>query len=88
MLDLAPNFALGYNNLANIYYAMGQIERAIENCDRAVDMGLEVHPEFLRLLDRHRGKAKKQAAGKSKAGKPVTANRTHRKGKTGKSKEA
>jgi tetratricopeptide (TPR) repeat protein len=81
MLDMAPNFALGYNNLANVYYAMGDVDKALANCDRALEMGFEVHPDFLKLLDQHRQKAKKQSTGKSKSGKPGTAKKPRRKGK-------
>ena len=55
MLKMAPDFSLGYNNLANAHYLKGEFEEAIKNCDKAVELGFEVHPEFLKLLEPHRG---------------------------------
>jgi tetratricopeptide (TPR) repeat protein len=56
MLELAPDFALGCNNLANAYYMKGEFDEAIKNCDRALELGFEVHPEFLKLLEPYRHK--------------------------------
>jgi tetratricopeptide (TPR) repeat protein len=56
MLDLAPDFSLGFNNLANAYFLKGEFDEAIKNCDKAVELGFEAHPEFLKLLDPHRKK--------------------------------
>lgn len=60
MLELAPDFALGYNNLANAYYIQGEIDEAIKNFDKAVALGFEVHPEFKKILKTHRSKIKKK----------------------------
>ncbi len=60
MLELAPDFALGYNNLANAYYMKGEYEEAVRNCDKAAALGFEVHPEFLKLLDPYRRKESSQ----------------------------
>jgi tetratricopeptide (TPR) repeat protein len=61
MLELAPDFSLGYNNLANAYYIKGLFDEAVRNCDRARELGFEVHPDFLKLLEPHRSKPKKKA---------------------------
>jgi pentatricopeptide repeat protein len=53
MLKMAPDFSLGYNNLANAYYLKGEFDKAIKYCDKAVKLGFEVHPEFLKLLEPH-----------------------------------
>jgi tetratricopeptide (TPR) repeat protein len=54
MLELAPDFSLGYNNLANAYYMKGAFDEAIKNCDKAAELGFQVHPDFLKLLEPHR----------------------------------
>jgi tetratricopeptide (TPR) repeat protein len=82
MLDLAPDFALGYNNLANVYHLLGEMEKAIENCDKALEMGFEVHPDFLKLLEPHRQKAKKQTSGRTKSKKPAVSGTTKKTVKT------
>jgi tetratricopeptide (TPR) repeat protein len=58
MIALASTFALGYNNLANAYYLKGDYDKAVQCCDRAVELEFEVHPDFLKLLEPHRGKIK------------------------------
>jgi tetratricopeptide (TPR) repeat protein len=60
MVALASNFALGYNNLANAYYLKGEYDKAVQCCDRAVELEFEVHPDFLKLLEPHREKQKKK----------------------------
>jgi hypothetical protein len=59
MLKLAPDFALGYNNLANAYYMKDDFEKAVKFSDKAQELGFEVHPEFLALLEPHRNPQKK-----------------------------
>jgi tetratricopeptide (TPR) repeat protein len=85
MLKLAPDFALGYNNLANAYYMKGQFDEAITYCDKAVMLGFEAHPEFMKLLEPHRRKAKKPSAKKSKIKQSKTERKTPKKGKAKKS---
>jgi len=85
MLEQAPNFALGYNNLANVYYHLGKIDKAIEYCDKALSVGFEVHPDFLKLLDPHRKKVKKPSAIKSKTKQSMTKSKPQKKGKAKKS---
>ncbi len=60
MLELAPDFSLGYNNLANAYYLKGEFKKAVKNCDKAVELGFEVHPEFLKLLEIYPKETKKK----------------------------
>jgi tetratricopeptide (TPR) repeat protein len=71
MLELAPNFGLGYNNLANVYYLKGEIDRAIENRDKALELGFEVHPDFFEMLEQCKKRMKKGVSAKKK-GKKVT----------------
>jgi hypothetical protein len=40
----------------------GEYAEAIRHCDRALALGFEVHPEFISLLEPHRGKRKKKTA--------------------------
>ena len=54
MVALAPEFALGRNNLASAYYNKGDYAKAIENLDKAVELGFEPHPEFVKALEPHR----------------------------------
>ena len=61
MLKIAPDFALGYNNLANAYFMKDEFEKAVRHCDKAIELGFEVHPEFLKLLEPHRGKTRKKS---------------------------
>ena len=51
MLKLAPHFSLGYNNCTNVHYLKGEFDEAIEYCDKALELGFEIHPEFLKLLE-------------------------------------
>ena len=73
MLNLAPNFALGYNNLANVYYLKGEIDKAIENCEKAVEFGFEVHPDFLKMLEQKKNKTKKAGSTEKKIKKVIRA---------------
>ncbi|MBC7326310.1 MAG: tetratricopeptide repeat protein, partial [Moorella sp. (in: Bacteria)] len=54
LLAIAPDFALGHNNLAYAYYLHGEYARAIEHVDRARQLGFTVHPEFLQKLEPYR----------------------------------
>jgi tetratricopeptide (TPR) repeat protein len=54
MVALAPDFALGQNNLASAYYNKGDYKKAIQHLDKAVELGFEPHPEFLKALEPHR----------------------------------
>ncbi|MBW1851955.1 MAG: tetratricopeptide repeat protein, partial [Deltaproteobacteria bacterium] len=41
-------------NLASAYYNNGDYKKAIEHFDKAVELGFEPHPEFLKVLEPHR----------------------------------
>ncbi|MFH1868377.1 MAG: tetratricopeptide repeat protein [Candidatus Omnitrophota bacterium] len=43
-----------HNNLAVVYYSQKMYDLAIDHCDRALELGLKVNPEFLGLLKRYR----------------------------------
>jgi tetratricopeptide (TPR) repeat protein len=53
-IKLAPDFAVAHNNLAIAYLEKGETEKAVEHCDRAVDLGYEVAPEIRREIDQYR----------------------------------
>ena len=54
LLNLAPTFGLGHNNLAVAYYHKGEHDKAIEHADKAKELGFEVHPDFLKELEPYR----------------------------------
>ena len=54
MVEIAPEFALGQNNLASAYYNQGENKKAVEHLDKAIALGFEPHPEFLKALEPHR----------------------------------
>ncbi len=78
MLSKAANFALGHNNLANAYYYAGRFAEAVEHCDKARELGFEVHPEFLKLLEPHRKKTKAGSPKKAPAKRTATSSRSTR----------
>jgi tetratricopeptide (TPR) repeat protein len=53
-IQINPDYALVYNNLAVIYYEERQYGLAVKYCDRAVELGYKVHPEFLERLKPYR----------------------------------
>jgi tetratricopeptide (TPR) repeat protein len=54
ILTIRPDFALAYNNLAVAYYYLKQYDLAVDNCDKALTLGYQVQPEFIKLLKAHR----------------------------------
>lgn len=48
------DFAEAHYNLAVAYYFAKEYELAIQHCDRATDLGLNIHPGFLEELETHR----------------------------------
>jgi len=56
LVEKAPDFGLGQNNLAFAYYSNGDYEKAIQHLDKAVSLGFQVHPEFLERLEPYRKK--------------------------------
>jgi len=55
-LGINPNFAKAYNNLAIVYYIKKEYILAIEYCDKAIELGCRVHPQFLEDLRLYREK--------------------------------
>jgi tetratricopeptide (TPR) repeat protein len=53
-IAIDPNLAVAYNNLAVAYYLKKEYGLAIEHCDRAIELGYEVHPGFLNDLKPYR----------------------------------
>jgi tetratricopeptide (TPR) repeat protein len=53
-LKINPDYAKAHNNLSVRYYYMGNYKLAIIHCDKAIELGLNVHPGFLKLLNPHR----------------------------------
>lgn len=52
--NIHPDYADVYNNLAVAYYYEKQYDLAIEYCDKALGLGIKVHPDFLKLLEPYR----------------------------------
>ena len=55
-LEINPSYAKVHNNLAVVYYAKGEHSLAIEHCDKAIEFGYRVHPQFLEALEPYREK--------------------------------
>jgi tetratricopeptide (TPR) repeat protein len=45
-----PDYALAHNNLAVAYYHKEKYNLAIRHCDRAIELKLNIHPDFLKAL--------------------------------------
>jgi tetratricopeptide (TPR) repeat protein len=56
LVEKAPDFALGHNNLAVAYYDCGDYRKAIHHLDKALELGFRVHPEFPKKLEPYRKK--------------------------------
>jgi tetratricopeptide (TPR) repeat protein len=54
LVDKAPDFGLGHNNLAVAYYNDENYEKAIQHLDIATSLGFQAHPDFLAVLEPHR----------------------------------
>ena len=54
LVKMAPDFALGHNNLAFAYYTKENFQKAIEHLDKAVSLGFDAHPDFVKRLEAHR----------------------------------
>ena len=52
-IEINPNYARAHNNLAVAYYNERKYELAIRHCDKAIGLGYEVDPEFLKKLKTH-----------------------------------
>ncbi|HIE44496.1 MAG TPA: tetratricopeptide repeat protein [Candidatus Omnitrophica bacterium] len=53
-IDIDPEFAGAHNNLAVAYYYTYRYELAIKHCDRAIELGFNIKPEFRALLEPYR----------------------------------
>lgn len=53
-IEFAPEFPVAYNNLAVAYLEKGDHAKAIENCDKALELGYEVAKPLLDELAPHR----------------------------------
>jgi len=54
LVKMAPDFALGHNNLAFAYYMQENFQKAIEYLDKAIALGFDAHPDFLKKLEVYR----------------------------------
>jgi Flp pilus assembly protein TadD len=52
VLELRPDDATCHNNLAVLYYRGGDYRSARRHVDRARELGLSVHPDFLVALEK------------------------------------
>jgi len=53
-LSINPNDAEAHYNLAGTYYHKGEFELAIQHCDRAKELGREIHPDLAERLRPYR----------------------------------
>jgi tetratricopeptide (TPR) repeat protein len=53
-LKYDPKLALAHTNLAVAYYYTQQYPQAVEHCDRAIQLGAKIDPDFLKLLQAYR----------------------------------
>jgi tetratricopeptide (TPR) repeat protein len=49
-LAIDPNYAMPHNGLAVSYYQKGDRRKAIRHCRKAMELGIEVHPQLLEAL--------------------------------------
>lgn len=50
----SPNFTTAHFNLSAFYYKQGKYDPAIRHCDKVIELGGWVDPDFLKLLEPHR----------------------------------
>ncbi len=53
-IEVNPFYTAGYNNLAVTYYYDKKYDLAVKYCDKALELGHNFHPEFLKLIKPHR----------------------------------
>ena len=61
-IEIDSNYAAAHFNLATTYYNDKQYSLSIKHCNRAIELGYKVNPEFLKLLEPYR----KQEEGENK----------------------
>lgn len=54
-IKIHPRFAEAHNNLALLHFRQGNFRKAVTHCDKAVELGFQVHPQFLKDLHPYRG---------------------------------
>ncbi len=60
VVAINPDLAEAHHDLALTYYLVKEYDLAMQHCDKAIELGFKVHPEFLKELkakkeERHRG---------------------------------
>jgi tetratricopeptide (TPR) repeat protein len=53
-IAIEPNFAVAHNNLAIAYMENGQFDKAVEHCNKAIELGYTVAPEILQELEQYK----------------------------------
>ncbi|MFA5355879.1 MAG: tetratricopeptide repeat protein [Candidatus Omnitrophota bacterium] len=53
-VEIDPDFAIAHFNLAVFYYQQREYRLAVRHCDKVLQLGNAVDPEFLRLLEPYR----------------------------------
>ncbi|MBU2621593.1 MAG: tetratricopeptide repeat protein [Proteobacteria bacterium] len=53
-IEIEPNFAVAHNNLAISYMENGQFDKAVEHCNKAIELGYTVAPEILQELEQYK----------------------------------
>ncbi len=56
-VSIRPDFATGHFNLAVFYFRQKKYTLAAYHCDKVIELGNQVDPEFLRLLEPYRKKS-------------------------------
>ena len=51
LVEKAPDFSVGHNNLAVAYYSSNEYDKAIEHLDKAVELGFQANPDFINSLE-------------------------------------
>jgi len=54
VIQLEPNFAIAYNNLGIAYLENGEHDLAVQNFDKAAELGYEVAPDILKEVEKYR----------------------------------
>ena len=56
LLEINPRHVISHNKLAILYYETQQYALAIQHCNRAIELGINIHPQLLALLEPYRKK--------------------------------
>jgi Tfp pilus assembly protein PilF len=49
-LRIDPKYGIAHVNMAVVYHKKGDNKKAIEHCEKAIDLGTHVPPQLLSLL--------------------------------------